>query len=94
MPTHTCPRPGCAAQVPDELFACRGDWFALSLPVRHAIYATARRRLLDRVRLAAVKAAREEWRLLNQRAACICDPVDARLHGHRLGCPWNREVAP
>jgi hypothetical protein len=64
--SHTCPRPGCKARVPDHLFACRGDWFALSRPVQAAIYATASRHLADRERIDAIKAAREEWRRLDR----------------------------
>jgi hypothetical protein len=48
-------------QVSNRLFACRRDWFALSKPIRDAIYATAGKSLLDHDRRAAIEAAREEW---------------------------------
>jgi len=59
---HTCPRRGCSIQVPDALFACRDDWFALSRPVRAAIYATSKpSKGFTRERLDAIKAALEDW---------------------------------
>lgn len=58
---HECPRPACRARVPRSRFACRLDWYALSVPVRQAIYATAHLSILDPTRRDALKAAREEW---------------------------------
>jgi hypothetical protein len=66
--SHTCPRRGCRVVVPDHLFACRQDWFALSRPVQAAIYATAGQHLANRDRIDAIKAAREEWQQLDQAA--------------------------
>jgi hypothetical protein len=44
------------------MFACRSDWFALSKPVRDAIWATATpAKILTRERREAVQAAMEEW---------------------------------
>lgn len=60
---HFCPRKGCAQEVPNRLFSCRGDWFQLSKPVRDAIYATAGRS--TRERFDAIAAAREEWARLD-----------------------------
>lgn len=60
---HFCPRKGCAAEVPDRMFACRTDWFALSKPVRDAIYATVGQATTERFE--AIRAAREEWTLLD-----------------------------
>lgn len=36
--THHCPRPECSRMVPDEMFACRGDWYALPAGHRDAIW--------------------------------------------------------
>jgi len=58
---HTCPRRTCTVTVPDHLFACRADWFALSKSVQAAIYATSGKGF-TRERIDAIKAAREEWR--------------------------------
>jgi hypothetical protein len=57
---HTCPRSGCTRQVPDHMFACRNDWYALSKPVRDAIWATSGKGF-TRERIDAIKAAREDW---------------------------------
>jgi hypothetical protein len=56
----TCPRQGCKVKIPDALFACRDHWFALSPSVRAAIYATNGKGV-TRERIAAIKAAREDW---------------------------------
>lgn len=37
--THQCPRPECSRAVPDDMFACRGDWYALPARLRDAIWA-------------------------------------------------------
>lgn len=59
---HRCPRRGCTAEgLPPHLFACKPDWFALSAPVRRAIYATRALGILHPDRQAALAAAREEW---------------------------------
>lgn len=36
--SHNCPRPECSRTVPDDMFACRGDWYALPSAVRDAIW--------------------------------------------------------
>lgn len=61
MPQHRCPRRGCTQVVDNKIFACWRDWYALSKPVRDAIYATARLHSLHPDRRAAFDAAREEW---------------------------------
>ena len=35
--THQCPRPECSRSVSDDMFACRGDWYALPARFREAI---------------------------------------------------------
>lgn len=35
--SHICPRPECDRAVPDDRFACRGDWYALPTVLRYAI---------------------------------------------------------
>lgn len=59
---HTCPRPGCRRRIHRRLFACRDDWYALSPGVRAAIRDTVRQPF-TRERLAAVRAALEDWRV-------------------------------
>ena len=39
--THQCPRPECSRKVADDMFACRGDWYALPQDIRDAIWASA-----------------------------------------------------
>lgn len=59
---HRCPRVGCTVEgLPAHLFACRPDWFALSSPVRRAIYATRALPILHPDRQAVFAAAHEEW---------------------------------
>lgn len=58
---HKCPRPGCNKRVPNSKFACREDWFALSRPVRDAIWATKDLTVLVPERRGAFQAAQEEW---------------------------------
>jgi len=36
--THQCPRPECSRSVPDDMFACRGDWYALPARLREAVW--------------------------------------------------------
>lgn len=36
---HQCPAPGCTIQVPDNMLACRHDWYRLPKPIRSAIWA-------------------------------------------------------
>lgn len=36
--SHQCPRPECPRTVPDDLFACRGDWYALPRAIRDDIW--------------------------------------------------------
>lgn len=59
---HKCPASGCIARVPNRLLACVPHWNALSKPTQDAIYATARKNLLDPARRAALADAREEWK--------------------------------
>lgn len=37
--SHSCPRPECSRDVPDDMFACRGDWYALPAHLRDAMWA-------------------------------------------------------
>jgi hypothetical protein len=39
---HACPRPECPRTVPDDLFACRPDWYALPPRLRDAIWSAFR----------------------------------------------------
>lgn len=38
MSTHTCPGPGCDAQVPSDQLACRRHWFQVSKPARDEVW--------------------------------------------------------
>jgi hypothetical protein len=60
--THQCPAPQCPLRIPNRLLACQLHWYALSKPVRDAIYDTARLSILHPDRHAALDAAREEWK--------------------------------
>lgn len=60
---HTCPRRGCDRRVPNRLFACLNDWWALPDPVREAIHATARMPITATERQLAIKAARGAWKV-------------------------------
>jgi hypothetical protein len=59
---HTCPRPGCNVRIDDRLFACRNDWYALSSETRRWIWRSAKKKLVDRDRMRAVKQALTEWK--------------------------------
>lgn len=61
---HKCPRKGCEVKVPDHLFACRPDWFALSYGTRRAIWATAGLHPTEPSRYRAIMAAIAEWEAL------------------------------
>ena len=61
MPSHECPRKGCYVRVPESLFACRRDWFALRWETQQAIHATADSNILTRERRAALSMARQDW---------------------------------
>jgi hypothetical protein len=61
MSYHRCPRRGCPRQVPDRMYACRNDWFALSKPTRDLIWATAHLPVMDPERRAAFRAADADW---------------------------------
>lgn len=37
---HHCHWPGCNAQVPPAMFACKAHWFRLPLSLRNRIWAT------------------------------------------------------
>lgn len=58
---HTCPRKGCQVTVPNHLFACRSDWFALSKATRDLIWATAHLPVMDPERRNAFRAADADW---------------------------------
>jgi hypothetical protein len=58
---HRCPRLGCKAQVLNIRFACYPDWMELSKETQNLIWETARLRVLDPRRRAAIQAARDEW---------------------------------
>lgn len=58
---HKCPRKGYTAQVPNERFACRADWFSLPNEVRRKILATAGLNVLAPRRRAAFRAAERAW---------------------------------
>jgi hypothetical protein len=36
--THKCPAPGCESDVPDDMLACRKDWYRIPKPLRTAIW--------------------------------------------------------
>jgi hypothetical protein len=59
---HKCPAPRCTLMIRTSLLACRPHWYALSKPVREAIWATAGLSILHPDRRAALTAAMEEWR--------------------------------
>jgi hypothetical protein len=61
MTTHKCPAPNCLLRIPNSMLSCRPHWYALSLPTRAAIYATADLPLSAPPRRDALSAAREEW---------------------------------
>lgn len=65
--THECPRSGCTKRVDDVMFACRADWFALSLVVRREILVTKRLSLVDPRRRAAIQLAHDAWAKLDRR---------------------------
>lgn len=35
---HNCPGPGCKAQVPYEMLACRSHWYQVPRAIRNAVY--------------------------------------------------------
>ena len=37
---HTCPGPGCSAQIPYHMLACRTHWYQVSRPVRSLVWRT------------------------------------------------------
>jgi hypothetical protein len=59
--THRCPRRGCTRTVPNHLFACQGDWYALAKATRDLIWATAHLPVMDPERRAAFRAADADW---------------------------------
>jgi hypothetical protein len=58
---HKCPRNGCTKRVSNTEFACRTDWYALSVETRKEIWATVGMNVLDGRRRAAFRAAEEDW---------------------------------
>lgn len=59
--THRCPRRGCQRTVPNSMYACHNDWYALSKPTRDLIWATAHLPVFDPERRAAFRAAEQDW---------------------------------
>jgi hypothetical protein len=59
--THMCPRPECSRTVPDDMFACRGDWYALPARLREEIWQGYRSGDVE-AHAAAMGAAREWYR--------------------------------
>jgi len=59
--SHRCPRQGCQRVVPNRLFACRTDWYALSKPTRDLIYATAGLPPVHPERREVFRLADEDW---------------------------------
>jgi len=57
--THQCPRPECSRTVADDMFACRGDWYALPQDIRARIWQGWRSGDVDEHRAAMVEAI--EW---------------------------------
>lgn len=47
-PTHTCPAPGCSAQVPQSQLACRPHWYSLPAEVRSRVWSGYRSNDTDR----------------------------------------------
>lgn len=59
---HTCPRVGCQARVPDEMFACRPHWFSLPKHLRDAIWNAYHRNGVGSSELTTAHlAALEHW---------------------------------
>jgi hypothetical protein len=46
--THTCPKEGCQAQVPQHQLACRRHWARVSAPTQREVYAAYRSGDTDR----------------------------------------------
>ena len=42
MTGHTCPGPGCEAEIPYEMLACRRHWYQVSPATRKAVWAAWR----------------------------------------------------
>lgn len=55
--THPCPA-GCGRQVPNHLYACRGDWYRLPKPYRDEIW---RWYQVDSKKHAEAMIAAETW---------------------------------
>lgn len=64
---HYCPRPNCRKVVPDRLFSCEADWFALPDEIRSRILRTARLSLLNVQRRTAVLDAVNWYREKDER---------------------------
>lgn len=39
MASHQCPAPNCTANVPQNMLACRRDWYRLPREVRNRVWA-------------------------------------------------------
>lgn len=76
--THQCPRPECSRTVPDELFACRGDWYALPNGLRDAIWQAHNGHDLDAY-ARAVTAAIDWYRANPPRYARAAGMVSRRV---------------
>lgn len=66
-----CPSPGCGAELPFGIYACRTDWLRLPVPYRRALN-LAWRRVLDGLPGSATaheaaKAAADAWLTRNPR---------------------------
>lgn len=59
--THNCPG-HCGAQVPNNLYACRVDWYRLPKEIRSLIWDTAKLRLLHPDRRDSLEAAAQWYR--------------------------------
>lgn len=58
---HYCPRQGCARVVPNRLFACRADWYALPADLRRIIDQTAHLSISHPARQEVFADARQAW---------------------------------
>jgi len=64
--THECPAPWCSTRVPQNMFACRADWYQLSKRVRARIWRGYRDDPGGDAHRAAMAAAIEEYRQVQQ----------------------------
>jgi hypothetical protein len=58
LSTHKCPAPGCDADVPSTMFACRPHWRSLPKPIRDEVWrAYQEDGALSEAHMAAMEAA-------------------------------------